>query len=481
MSIVKSAGQTPTERILADLCDKTFLRLWSYPSPFKADGKELCDLLVVFDDRVFLFFDRESRKFGDPEKDLQLQWRRWKKEVIDKQIATAEGAKSYLLKFPDKVYVDAKRTMPFPIPIRTDANKIHKIIVAHGAEEACKTASPDNIFGSLAIGYGSRDGSDDNIPFFVSLDRSDICHVFDSFNLPILLTERDTIYDFTQYILEKEKAIRRHDLTYCGEEDLLAHYFSNFDTEGKNYRIGVQEERTDCLIIGEGEWASFVQSNPYRRKKEADRHSYLWDSLIQRTSQNALDGKLLGEGNIFSRPSAIAEMAKEPRFHRRALVHLMNQSIDSFPDTFSARNVAFFPSFYSEKGYVFLQTKFPNEWTEGKDFRAARIEMLRIACGAAKNMNPQLNLVVGIGIEAPKFHRSIAEDFLLMKCDNWTDKDRAEYEELNQPFRFFTTPQLKKRHFHAIEFPKPPKRTGKTGRNESCPCGSGRKFKKCCG
>lgn len=86
--ITKSVGQTPTEQYLARLCDTTFLRLWAYPNPYKAEGKELCDLLVVFEDRVFLFFDRASNKFMDPTKDLGLQWKRWKQEAIDKQIAT---------------------------------------------------------------------------------------------------------------------------------------------------------------------------------------------------------------------------------------------------------------------------------------------------------------------------------------------------------------------------------------------------------
>jgi hypothetical protein len=56
--IVKSSGVTPTERLLAELCERSFLRLWSYPNPYKDHGKEICDLLAVFGDHVFTFFDR---------------------------------------------------------------------------------------------------------------------------------------------------------------------------------------------------------------------------------------------------------------------------------------------------------------------------------------------------------------------------------------------------------------------------------------
>ena len=41
----KSAGVTPTERMLADFCERSFLKLWSYLNPYKDGGHELCDLL----------------------------------------------------------------------------------------------------------------------------------------------------------------------------------------------------------------------------------------------------------------------------------------------------------------------------------------------------------------------------------------------------------------------------------------------------
>ena len=66
MKIVKSTGVTETERLLAGFCERTFLKLWAYPNPFKEDGDELCDLLAVFGNQVFVFFDRGERAFrGD--------------------------------------------------------------------------------------------------------------------------------------------------------------------------------------------------------------------------------------------------------------------------------------------------------------------------------------------------------------------------------------------------------------------------------
>jgi len=115
MNIKKSQGVTTTEKVLSNLCERTFLKLWSYPNPYKSDGKEACDLIAVFDNHVFLFFDRESRKFDDSKKDILNQWKRWEKEVIQKQIRTVKGARKYVLEHPDKLYLDPKQKTPLPI------------------------------------------------------------------------------------------------------------------------------------------------------------------------------------------------------------------------------------------------------------------------------------------------------------------------------------------------------------------------------
>lgn len=69
MGVNKSDGVTESERLLARLCDQTFLKLWSYPNPYKDDGKELCDLLVIFEDVGFVFFDREKPLAAETDKD----------------------------------------------------------------------------------------------------------------------------------------------------------------------------------------------------------------------------------------------------------------------------------------------------------------------------------------------------------------------------------------------------------------------------
>jgi len=485
VNITKSQGFSSSEKLLARLCDKTFLRLWSYPNVFKSDGKELCDLLAVFENHVFLFFVRESKKFENPEKDISLQWERWKKEVIQKQLVTLEGAEKYVRANQDKIYLDQKNTIPFPLPIPTDNIIIHKIIVALGAKEACKNSSPANLYGSLAICYNNDEIERPSVPFLLHLDKANPVHVFDSHNLDIILKELDTVYDLMTYLTIKEQAIKKfHSFYYCGEEDLLAHYFLHYDESNNSYSIGPNVLGSHGVFIGEGQWYGFLNSKSYNRRKEANKVSELWDGMLQRTCDNALNGSLMGNANVFSGQSAIHEMAKEPRFSRRALSEHMITSIKNFPENIPGflRHVAFMPSFYKDKGYVFLQITVPKEYQD-EDYRSRRQAMLEIACGAAKNKFTHLNKIIGIAIDAPKFATKNAEDFILLDCEEWSKEQQEMFEEDNKGFKFFQSESMKTHIKTVNDFPEVNKlsRSPKVARNEKCPCGSGKKFKRCCG
>jgi hypothetical protein len=486
--IKKSEGVTPTERLLARLCDDTFLKVWAYPNPFNADSKELCDLIVVFEDDVFIFFDRESHRLDNDTKDISLNWKRWEKEVITKQIATAKGAENYLRK-GGKIFLDAKGTLPFPINVSPENMRVHKIVVAHGAEEACKKQSPENVYGSLAICYADKH-SNSEIPFLVDLSRDDPVHVLDGFNLEIVLKERDTIQDFRAFLRAKEEAIAKYEvLMYCGEEDLLAHYFHNYDEANDKYRIGPKEGDYTGVVIPEGEWSGLIKNPAYARKKAADKESYMWDRLLQLTGQNALDGKLITTApDWFNSPSALREMAKEPRLVRRHFAQRIANAIDIFPDDASkgSRHLSVFDSYYSDKRYAFLQLHDPKiDYDDEKayaEFRKKRREVLAIACGVLRNRDDKLTQVIGIVIDAPKHHRKNSEDFLLVQCAEWTEERRVQIDEANKIWKFLDSPGRTVGYISASEFPlEGGDRVRRIGRNAKCPCKSGRKYKNCCG
>jgi SEC-C motif len=486
----KSAGVTATERTLADFCERSFLKLWSYPNPYKDDGHELCDLLAVFGGYVFIFFDRESALLEIADKDPQILWDRWKRTVIDRQVKTAHGAERYIHS-GRPIFLDGKRTTPFPLVIDPKEAIVHKIIVAHGAKEACKNASSQNVYGSLAISYSETEAGP-RLPFHIEIDKRNPVHILDSHNMPIVLAELNTVTDFSTYLDEKLRAVRKFDyLAYCGEEDLLAHYLLNYDDASESHVIGLKgKEDINGVMIGEGEWHDFIKTDLYKNTKNEDRISYFWDELIQRTCQNSIDGTLSGNSNILRGESSIYEMVKEPRFVRRALADKMLTAVQRFPDGPDklTRQVTFLPSYLPNVGYVLLQIRAHEDLRADPNYRERRRALLEIACGAAKNKFPNLVKVIGIGIDAPKFAgETNAEDFILMTCENWTDEMREHYEAQNEELKFFGTPQLQQVNFRATQFvppssaPRSPMRAPKVGRNAPCPCGSGKKFKKCHG
>ena len=474
MEIIKSEGVTPTERLLADLCDRSFLKLWSYPNPFKDDRDELCDLLAVFENHVFIFFDRENLSFSKDNNDPLVNWNRWKKKVIDAQTRTAHGAERYI-RSGCGIFLDKDLTIPFPINIDRQEMAVHKIIIAHGAKEACEKFSDDNVYGSLGIFYSNTDAPLP-FPFMIHIDKENPVHVFDSHNLPIIFGELDTFYDFSSYLNAKIEAIKNFDaLVYCGEEDLLANYFLNYNKSKNSHFIGTQQKDIDLISIGEGEWKDFINLEIYKNKKSADKASYLWDEIIQRTCENTLNGTILGNSTPLRGQSAIHEMAKEPRFHRRALSDQMIKAINQFPESSQRvmRNLSFMPSFYEGKGYVFLQLKVNGITDYENEYRPKRQAILEIACGAAKNKFSHLKMIVGIAIDAPKYTQTNSEDFILMDCSDWTDDLREHYIKANDGIGFFESDSLTMQKKTVTEFPIAKKLKGsgsaKVGRNEPCP------------
>jgi hypothetical protein len=111
------------------------------------------------------------------------------------------------------------------------------------------------------------------------------------------------------------------------------------------------------------------------------------------------------------------------------------------------------PSFYKEKGYVFLQLKVDRVTDYENDYRTKRLAMLEIACGAAKNKFAHLKKVIGIAIDAPKFTKMNSEDFVLMDCSHWPDDLREHYEKENEMLGFFKSANLTLREKKVTEFP----------------------------
>lgn len=99
-----------------------------------------------------------------------------------------------------------------------------------------------------------------------------------------------------------------------------------------------------------------------------------------------------------------------------------------------------------------------------------------------KNKFSQYEKIIGIGIDAPKFSNTNSEDFILLNAHEWTEDDILYYNGLNKNFNFLETKKMVKETFTAQDFPIHTNLNShkRIGRNEKCPCGSGKKYKKCC-
>ena len=187
---------------------------------------------------------------------------------IDKSVRPADEA---LHQERPAIFLDAKNTIPFPLNIdrdHIDRSQDHCCAWREGS--IVKNFSEDNVYGSLGISYADREEGLP-FPFMVHVAKSSPVHIFDSHNLPIVFGELDTVTDLLTYLEAKEEAIARLDmLSYCGEEDLLAHYLLNFDKEKKRHFIGSLDQSINAVMIGEGEWFDFFEVSCIYKNKTGD-------------------------------------------------------------------------------------------------------------------------------------------------------------------------------------------------------------------
>jgi hypothetical protein len=255
------------EAVVHQLADGTFLADWCYPNPMRSDGKELCDLLVVFDDLAFIW----------QIKDLKLDENgKYKPSEVEKNLKQLAGARRVLfdLQAPIELTNPRRGTELF------DPGSISRVYLF-----------------SVLMGEG-----EESFPFAQEFKERTV-HVLTRDFAPIVLHELDTVSDFTHYCDAKEKLFESGlDVTILGrEEELLAYYILNDRSFGGF-------DGSDHIMIEGGGWESVQRLPAYVEKQRADGMSYGWDSII--------DGAHMGspEYELIAR-----EMARTNRLERRIL------------------------------------------------------------------------------------------------------------------------------------------------------------------
>ncbi len=424
---------TPSEALVAELCRKSFLTLWSEPNPIARPGKELCDLLVVCDPHVVIISVKEValKSTGNAEND----WKRWHKKAIEESSKQIYGAERWIRSAKRVIRADGTLGLPLADPSHLH---IHRVAVALGGRGAVPYEQGD-------FGKG-----------FV--------HVLDETSLRVVLRELDTISDFVEYLSAKETLLQRDGIVMEGqEEDVLALYIHR----GRKF-----PNEVDMLVIGDDLWSGITKKPEWKARKEADRESYAWDGLIEILTE--LNDPTLG-GSSTTSPTdaqdtlevALRVMARENRFNRRILAQSFNEFMREAANSRVRSRISPSPS---NVRYVFLAGARDED-------RDARRKELSLRCFVARGLADfGVDTAVGLATERYVPNTGFSMDAVMLNKAKWTQADQEALERIQRDLGYFKNPRSKR--VTGDEFPKP---LPKVGRNDPCSCGSGRKYKKCHG
>jgi len=443
MRVRISEGLTPSERWLVRLCQRTFLRLWSYPNLYKKPGQELCDLLVVSGTDVVIF-SVKSKEYGDPSD--PNNWRRWLRRVVIGAAKQLHGARRWIEQFPSRVFIDAACRTQFPLLACAEAPwTIHLVVVALGAVDSCRVlnGSAEGLLLDTALKPNDCIGEECQ-PFVVGdlTSNHGFVHVLDEFSCDLLLKELDTITDFLAYLRAKEDLVRAHEVR--GREcDLLAAYVIHGLVEAEQ-GFGVPADLS-AAEPRPGLWAEFSTGERLATKKEADKISYFWDMVIDHFSMHVLDGTLITSDDPWSLELALRAMATERRFQRRALARgLLEKLQEPVTKDFSTRFAANPPEL-PRFGYSFMihcdSTAMDDE---------SRAKLLAGYCMTLRTRIPSLEATVGIGFDS---RTKAPRDLVHVSFENWTPEDQAQFERVRKGFGLAEAGELILRAQTEYEYP----------------------------
>lgn len=401
---------TKSEELVYKLCTKSFLSMWSYPNPKGKKGKELCDILVVCDPDIVIFSVKEI-EFKDTGNNVG--WERWRKKAVDESSNQIYGAERWINSNLDVISQEGKKCLPFP---NISNRRIHRIAIALGSKG--------------------------KIPVPLIDYKEEFIHILTENSLDILLNELDTIIDFVNYLLEKEQFLKSGVLPIIsgGEEDLLAFYLSENRKFPKNF---------DTVVLDDNLWNGFSKEKVYLSKKESDKISYVWDTIIEEIYQTYISNNLI-EDETFSNEltdieKALRIMAREDRFARRRIsMSLVDFLQNSKSQNIKAR-ISPNSSCESDVMYVFQISNYDGN-------RQINFDELQMRCIVARGLNQNKKKIIGILAEFSDVVEGAATSVCLLEIDEWTEDLEQKMNIIQNELGYFSKPKETK--FSNDEFTK---------------------------
>lgn len=379
------------EEFVFELAENTFLTDWCYPNPLLPNGKELCDLLVVFDDVLIIW----------QIKDLKLD--------ENNNYSTGEVKKNM-----QQLLTAKNRLLLHKMPIELDNPRRGKELF-----DASKIKQTYLI--SALLGDGEDYFS------FMEKQKGNQIHTFTRKFTELVLNELNTIADFTDYLNAKENQLSKISkiLLNGEEEELLAYYLMN----QRNFE---EVSKASFAIFEEGMWNDIKQKPEFIAKKKEDEISKGWDELIEDVHRGKHEGY----------EYVARELARPNRFERRMLAkaffdaHVLADK-ETIHTTF--RRIAK----SNEVTYCFVFVK------DDVD-RETRRNMLSQICFVARGLYKDNKKVIGVATEM-KFRPTCSYDYCFINLPNWGEEEEKKKAEIQAKNGFFNNP--KQKLVHEDEYP----------------------------
>jgi SEC-C motif len=306
-------------------------------------------------------------------------------------------------------------------------------------------------------------------------------HVLDDTTLHVLMNELDTIADFVAYLDKKEELVRTGPNFFAaGEEELVSWYLRRVNEKDEHY-FELPKGKVGGLVFPEGGYERYLR-NPQRiAKVKANEISYAWDALIERFNFHAMQGTQFfpTPGGISITERIMRWMAREPRTRRRMLARKLVDCVVTTPKHLR-RTAVIKPSSSGDPCYIFLMIPWDDERSE-QDNRELRGKLLQAACMVVRLNWPDALDVVGIASESGNETPNRSEDAMYCDFREWTDDMAEQAREWQKLLNMLVNPKLVYGMEHEYPETRPSSRPMRVGRNDLCPCGSGKKYKKCHG
>ncbi len=389
---------TPSEKLVFDLCMQSFLSLWSYANPQRLDGRELCDVLLVFGERIVIFSVKEIAL--NEQADLEVAAKRWVREAVDKSVGQLRGARNELTRMNRVIRHDGTDGVDLP-PVEN--RRIHMVAVAAGGKR------------SVPFAGGGK-------------DSAGYVHVMDEVALREILGELDTTADFLQYLDAKESF--SGGIVFEGEENLLGLYIH----AGRKLPTGC-----DTLFVENGIWKEVHTKPEFAARKSEDRISHWWDDLIE-TFIKDFDFGLEGGPTPSEHERVVRTMAAEDRFARRMLSAACLDWLQRKQP--GARNLV------SPSGVGYVFGTFPRNWERG--YRRADLSARCFVARGPSVLN--CSTIVGLGTEVYD-PAGYSFDGVYLHLPEWTDQDEETAKEARCRLGILQDPVTA--FLPADEFPSP--------------------------